>query len=998
MPDGRQVAVWGFAKDSSAGAGDGVVTVPGPQLNVAAGESLTIHLSNSLPEPASIVVPGQYNYDSLDPAFHGSGPYEGRVRSLTREAAAGGGSATYSWTSVTSGTFLYHSGSHPSVEVQMGLYGALVVAAPGPQAYAGVGFNSSATLLFSEIDPEVHDAVASHSFGPGPAYLPGDFTSASAAAFISQINASTDPVAQFVAGQLVSGNTVSALINDLNTIVGGSCIYTPELFPDESVLSDAAIYLLLEAPEVNQPQSNVSFNGTMVRLNRLLLQDGLANAGISLPIVNKMTSTIRSYPQYFLVNGQPYTNNQPPIAAGPAASTILLRMLNAGMDAHVPTLNNGGDFQLVAEDGQAAPYPRSASAVFMPALKTVDALWTPASAGNYAIYDRRLGVVNGTQSPGGMLAFLSVGAPAASTPPTILIPPASQTVAEFTTATFTVVASGSGLTYQWQRNGTAIAGATSPSYSLANVSRTTDNGALFRVTVSGTGGPAVTTPAATLNVSPAAPTIVTQPISHNVTPPAVTAFFVVATGSTPLTYQWQKAASALGPYAPIAGATLATLTLSPSSAASIGFYKVVVTGPGGSTTSVAAELRVAPAIVTQPASVLVADLATATFTVGATGSGLTYQWSRRPGTTGTFTSITGATSSSYSFQTHYLADNGAQFRVVVSGSGGAAVTSGNATLTVTPANSAPLITAQPVSVATNGGAAQVTFTVGAYGYPAPTYQWQRNNGIAWVNLANTGGFSGVTTSNLTVASGSPTISVADAGAYRVHLANSSGAVDSSAASLTVNQTFTSLGALLRPSGVAFPYPTASPSVPAFTGAQVQKVTVNLTSLTFPEPYDLSALLVTPGTPATARKVEILEGLGAIPAPFEGGVYSYPVSNVNLVFDDAAPGPASPYYPLASGTYQPTITEPITAFPAPAPGLPYATALSNFNGFVQTSAGAWRLYILGTPTDTPLTSGGLLLAWSLNLTVGPSTGTLQMLATPRPAGNSLPTGARSVVGL
>ena len=81
-------------------------------------------------------------------------------------------------------------------------------------------------------------------------------------------------------------------------------------------------------------------------------------------------------------------------------------------------------------------------------LATVDALWVPPAQGNYAIYERHLGLVSGANMFGGALTFLGAGAAAASTPPAILIPPSGQTVPEFTTATFGVVASGSGLTYQ----------------------------------------------------------------------------------------------------------------------------------------------------------------------------------------------------------------------------------------------------------------------------------------------------------------------------------------------------------------------------------------------------------------------------------------------------------------------------------------------------------------------------------------------------------------------
>ena len=67
------------------------------------------------------------------------------------------------------GTYLYHSGSHPAVQVQMGLYGALTkLSSAANRAYPAVAtHNSEATLLFSEVDPVLHDAVATGNYGPG---------------------------------------------------------------------------------------------------------------------------------------------------------------------------------------------------------------------------------------------------------------------------------------------------------------------------------------------------------------------------------------------------------------------------------------------------------------------------------------------------------------------------------------------------------------------------------------------------------------------------------------------------------------------------------------------------------------------------------------------------------------------------------------------------------------------------------------------------------------
>ena len=78
--------------------------------------------------------------------------------------------------------------------------------------------------------------------------------------------------------------------------------------------------------------------------------------------------------------------------------------------------------------------------------------------------------------------------------------PANATVTAGQAATFSVTASGSGpLSYQWQRNGSAISGAISASYTTA-ATTTGDGGATFRVAVTGSGG-STTSSSATLTVS-----------------------------------------------------------------------------------------------------------------------------------------------------------------------------------------------------------------------------------------------------------------------------------------------------------------------------------------------------------------------------------------------------------------------------------------------------------------------------------------------------------------
>jgi FtsP/CotA-like multicopper oxidase with cupredoxin domain len=186
MPDpngGADIPMWGYALCTGSGAGCGTATVPGPALNVPAGDNvLTVHLLNNLPVPTSLVVNGLIK--PMAPVWNDNstgsraGDLTKRVRSFDAEAAPGS-TADYTWSNVAPGTYLYQSGTHPQVQVQMGLYGAMTKNAVEPtttsgQAYAGVSYDNQAILLYSEIDPALHNAVG----GPSPTYgTPGGPTS-----------------------------------------------------------------------------------------------------------------------------------------------------------------------------------------------------------------------------------------------------------------------------------------------------------------------------------------------------------------------------------------------------------------------------------------------------------------------------------------------------------------------------------------------------------------------------------------------------------------------------------------------------------------------------------------------------------------------------------------------------------------------------------------------------------------------------------------------------
>jgi Multicopper oxidase len=157
-PDGNSVFMWSYSSAS------GHFQIPGPVLCVNQGDTVTIHLHNGLdqhpaqpgmvPENVSIVFPGQQDVSAAG----------GTAGLFTREAQPGG-DVTYTFTASRPGTYVYESGTDPSKQLEMGLYGALVVRPSGhpDQAYgdASTQFDPSHEflLLLNEIDPDLHHAV-----------------------------------------------------------------------------------------------------------------------------------------------------------------------------------------------------------------------------------------------------------------------------------------------------------------------------------------------------------------------------------------------------------------------------------------------------------------------------------------------------------------------------------------------------------------------------------------------------------------------------------------------------------------------------------------------------------------------------------------------------------------------------------------------------------------------------------------------------------------------
>jgi hypothetical protein len=171
---------------------------------------------------------------------------------------------------------------------------------------------------------------------------------------------------------------------------------------------------------------------------------------------------------------------------------------------------------------------------------------------------------------------------AGSLSPFITSPPLDQSVTAGDSVTWRAAAIGTPApTYQWSKDGVAIAGATTTTLNLAKTTPA-DAG---RYTLTATNAAGTATASATLTVR-FPPSITSAPASQTVFAGEHATFTVGVTGVPSPTFQWRKNGANL------AGATNSTLTFASTAAADAGRYEVVVTNALGSTTSEPATLTV----------------------------------------------------------------------------------------------------------------------------------------------------------------------------------------------------------------------------------------------------------------------------------------------------------------------------------------------------------------------------------------------------------------------
>ena len=203
QPDGAMIYSWGYgctgtpsgfaparpANAQGPAANCPLMQLPGPTMIVNEGDTVTVNLTNALPPAAgntSIVFPGFKVTTSG--GVSGALVQEAAPASTVTTANPAANQVTYHFTATKPGTYAYYSGTQPELQIEMGLYGAIVVlpkfavpagCAQGPYALAATAYDHDATCYdreylfqFSEMDSRIHQQaqaqVSACPVGPCP--------------------------------------------------------------------------------------------------------------------------------------------------------------------------------------------------------------------------------------------------------------------------------------------------------------------------------------------------------------------------------------------------------------------------------------------------------------------------------------------------------------------------------------------------------------------------------------------------------------------------------------------------------------------------------------------------------------------------------------------------------------------------------------------------------------------------------------------------------------
>jgi len=215
--------------------------------------------------------------------------------------------------------------------------------------------------------------------------------------------------------------------------------------------------------------------------------------------------------------------------------------------------------------------------------------------------------------------------------PAIVSGPANQVACPNGLATFSIVANGVGITYQWRKgivnliNGGNVSGATSASLTINPVTAS-DTASNYNVVITGTCSPVVTSANVSLRFNSAI-VISTPPANQTVCAGNTATFFVTAIGGG-LTYKWRKGTINLVNGGNISGATSDTLKINLiTSSDTASNYNVIISGTcSPNDTSINVSLTIMPPPIAIASSNSPVCLGTSINLYAQTVVGATYQW------------------------------------------------------------------------------------------------------------------------------------------------------------------------------------------------------------------------------------------------------------------------------------------------------------------------------------------------------------------------------------
>ena len=378
---------------------------------------------------------------------------------------------------------------------------------------------------------------------------------------------------------------------------------------------------------------------------------------------------------------------------------------------------------------------------------------TPGDAG---VYDcvLRDNCDPATRSATSASAFVTV----VSRPQITVDLPAQRVVCESGNDTLRIRSAGAGRTFQWFKDGVAIAGARDSNFIINNAGAISVG--LYWCVVSGTCAPQATSAQCSVLVA-SRPRVTAEPVSIDLCPGGSGTLSVTATGVN-LQYQWFRNGVA------VSNAFNSTLTFTNYSYDSDGQYYCIVSSniPNPNNCTITAQSRTVrvsgfrtPKVKENPRSGDACVGSTVTLVADFTGTGLSYQWFRNG------SALPGAVANSLTITNVSGADAG-KYYAVATGTCNLMVASDTATVTVI---AKPALTTQPKSQTLEVGQ-RLELTVNASDWR--TIQWTKNDQP----------IAGQTSPSFVIASATR----GDAGVYNAIVRNSCGGTSSAYAVVTVN--------------------------------------------------------------------------------------------------------------------------------------------------------------------------------------------------------------------